>query len=331
MRSLESLPGGPLWLGLLVWGLFMALWLAWCAIFGELGSLTGGSGPLGLTTAARIEIVIGLLFAFMLVTGRHAERSTASAWKPIQPLTSLSPEAFRDFVQQEVAKTRVRRPWLDALGVLTGVSVVFASDTDSGWTNLRGWDANFVWALGATALVFVMMTRAAYRSRLAASTQRIADQIEHLDLLDTKPLRCFGRQGLRIAFHWLGGSCVASLLAWNLDRIGPLLAILLLTLSMATFSLLAPVRVVRQRILSTKEQELREVRARIHRARNSALAGADASALPGLLAYEERVLGVSEWPFDTSTLLRFGALAVVASGSWLGGAVVERLLDFLLN
>ena len=38
-----------------------------------------------------------------------------------------------------------------------------------------------------------------------------------------------------------------------------------------------------------------------------------------------------EWPFDVPTLLRFLVLALVAAGSWLGGAVVERLLGVFLD
>ena len=53
--------------------------------------------------------------------------------------------------------------------------------------------------------------------------------------------------------------------------------------------------------------------------------------LPALLAYEARIERVREWPFDVPTLLRFLALALVAAGSWLGGALVERMLGVFLD
>ena len=53
--------------------------------------------------------------------------------------------------------------------------------------------------------------------------------------------------------------------------------------------------------------------------------------LPGLLAMEARIEGVSTWPFDISTFLRFSALGLLAVGSWLGGAVIERLLGLAVD
>ena len=84
-----------------------------------------------------------------------------------------------------------------------------------------------------------------------------------------------------------------------------------------------------------KRAELARVRAEIQRVKEAALephrAGTGADALPGLLAYESRIEAVSEWPFDMPTRLGFGAMVILAAGSWLGGAIVERLLGFALD
>jgi hypothetical protein len=93
---------------------------------------------------------------------------------------------------------------------------------------------------------------------------------------------------------------------------------------------------VHRRIRDAKREELDRVRLRLRSARRELLAGSTGAAraaaeLPALLAYETRIETVSAWPFDTPTLLRFGALTLLASGSWLGGALVERLLDVALE
>ena len=49
-----------------------------------------------------------------------------------------------------------------------------------------------------------------------------------------------------------------------------------------------------------------------------------------LVAYRSLVQGVREWPFDVSTLARFLLFGALGVGSWLGGALVERLLDVVL-
>ncbi len=53
--------------------------------------------------------------------------------------------------------------------------------------------------------------------------------------------------------------------------------------------------------------------------------------MPGLLAYKQFVESVREWPIDSSTLLRFALYLGLPIGSWLGGALVERLLDLVLD
>ena len=48
-----------------------------------------------------------------------------------------------------------------------------------------------------------------------------------------------------------------------------------------------------------------------------------------LIAYRSLVQSVHEWPFDVSSLARFLLFGALGVGSWLGGALVERLLDIL--
>ena len=69
--------------------------------------------------------------------------------------------------------------------------------------------------------------------------------------------------------------------------------------------------------------------AEIDRLRNSA--GAPPGRLADLLAYEKRIGDVPEWPLDVPTLLRFALFLAIPVGSWLGGALVERLVDLTLD
>ena len=40
---------------------------------------------------------------------------------------------------------------------------------------------------------------------------------------------------------------------------------------------------------------------------------------------------VPEWPLDAPTLRRFVLYLAIPFGSWLGGAVVERIVDLVLR
>ena len=53
--------------------------------------------------------------------------------------------------------------------------------------------------------------------------------------------------------------------------------------------------------------------------------------LPGLLAYKHEIESVREWPFDAPTLTRFFLYVAIPLGSWIGGALVERLLGVALD
>jgi hypothetical protein len=53
--------------------------------------------------------------------------------------------------------------------------------------------------------------------------------------------------------------------------------------------------------------------------------------MAALLAYEARIEAVREWPIDTATLRRFGLFLLIPMASWIGGALVERLVDAALG
>ena len=78
------------------------------------------------------------------------------------------------------------------------------------------------------------------------------------------------------------------------------------------------------------------VREAIHRDRKVLLSADSEAAAPGtrmsdLLAYEHRIASVHEWPVNTPEVVRFGLLIMLGLGSWLGGALVGHVVDFLLR
>ena len=76
------------------------------------------------------------------------------------------------------------------------------------------------------------------------------------------------------------------------------------------------------------------LRAEIRRDEARLLRGKAASQ-PGrvadLVAHEGRIQAVREWPFDAPSLMRFSLYLGVGAGSWLGAALVERLLSAALD
>jgi len=169
---------------------------------------------------------------------------------------------------------------------------------------------------------------------------RLEQSLRPVTLLDLSPLYPFAQWGLWSALVWLGGSAIAGVVFVDQEFALGTAIVLLGTGGLGTAAFLLPLRGAHQSIRAAKREELARVRGAIELARDAALAPpsaaepaavATSARLPGLLAYEARIEEVREWPLDLPTVSRFGVLMFVALGSWLGGAVVERLLGVLLD
>ncbi|MEE8514703.1 MAG: hypothetical protein V3S73_08305, partial [Gammaproteobacteria bacterium] len=90
---------------------------------------------------------------------------------------------------------------------------------------------------------------------------------------------------------------------------------------------------VRSLIRAVKREERARLEPLLRQARDDALTG-DASTqgrLTDLLAYKTQVESTPEWPFDSSTLWRFGLYLLIPVASMIGGALVERAVDMVLD
>lgn len=336
LRSIESLRLGHSCLALGLAAGLAALYLAWCTAFGAIDELLDPSQRLSLATETRIHLVIAVLIAFFVATRRYIDQRSPLELVRLQSLTCCSEDEFVRMVEDHRASHRRRLRVATGIGALIGLMVLPATSGDAAvLLRAREWDARAVWGILTSALLFALMGRAAYESVVDGRLLGwITREIGEINLLDRHALEPFARRGLRRAFFWVGGSTIASLLALDVQRLWPLLSVLAGTLLLGTLAFLEPARSVRARLREAKQEELARVRSEIVRGKEAALrsaGGGEAARLPGLLAYEARIEAVREWPFDTPTLVRFAALALLATASWLGGAVVERLLSSVLD
>jgi hypothetical protein len=155
-----------------------------------------------------------------------------------------------------------------------------------------------------------------------------------IDLLDLGAVAPLSQFGLRQALVTIGFVSVMAPMFYDSEAAPNLFLILmivaLLTLSFAAASLLIPVRGVQYAIAREKSREL----ARINDQIREALAGSSDASQPGLadwIAYRDLIESVREWPVDAPTLRRFALYLAIPLGSWFGGALVERMVDALLD
>jgi len=156
-----------------------------------------------------------------------------------------------------------------------------------------------------------------------------------VDWLDQRPLAPFARKGLRSVFLLGLYSALFSLFLlapWGKPVAVPLLILFPL---LCVAALLLPVTGVHRRLVAVKRTELARVDAALRAEAETNLKGGAGDAidarLSNLVAYRRLVEDAGTWPFDLAIWLRFGLYVSLGLGSWLGGALVERLLGAALD
>lgn len=225
-----------------------------------------------------------------------------------------------------------------AIGLAASVLFMFYAD-ESAAELLTGhrFTSDGVFSVGVLLLAFWLASRASWFTLAdLASVARAMARGQPLDPLDHAELQPLGRMALRAAVLWAGAAALGSVsLVLTEGSLAELVALGFL-LAVATGSFWIPVRGVHANLRAAKRAELERVRREIRRDREAVAAlGPDSTAaagrLPGLLAFEARIEAAREWPFDAATLRRFGIVLLLPLLSWLGGALVERAVDHLLD
>ena len=323
---------GPLALGVGVTIGLLALYAAWESAFGHLGYVASilSREMIGPRIALTVIAVTGFL------VGGHAygRRAIVRDLEELAPLLRGSAQERAALVREAESGPPRPRSWIGSLvAIPIGLLVVTSADPSLPYLlSHEPWSHDLVWALGSNALLFAIMGHIAVQSfQTHALFARVEGQLASVDLLRPSALAPFARRGLRTAFLWIGGSSIASIIFVNQGFSWLTGLVLVGTLGIGTFAFLLPMRGLHRRLRAAKEAELERVRAAIERARDGLLSEAGASAgavrMPGLLAYEQRIAAAPEWPLDAPQIARFGLVVALGLGSWVGGAVIERLLN----
>ncbi len=159
----------------------------------------------------------------------------------------------------------------------------------------------------------------------------LARRVRKLDLLEPDALSPFVRLGMSGALLTIGSVAVYGLFLVDAGYLALVVSLLVFSLVIGGLALFLPLRGVRERIHAAKAEELSWCRERIRQARDALATGSSRGDLEELLAWEARITAVAEWPIDSSTLSRFALYLLIPLGSWAGGALVERLIDTLLD
>lgn len=279
-----------------------------------------------------VAVVHILIAAYLVAACAYCEQSRDRTVESLRPLLD---ETLAEPLLDTARRDRLILAGAGMVGIAFAVlSTLYVSPGPAtydpqDWSPESGWHRVLAPVLGfwATRLSVLLILEAGRLSDLART-------IREIDLLDPAPLAPFARQGLTSALLAIG--IVSGFALFMVDDVAyaSLVVMLLVTaLTVGGLSLLLPLRGVRDRVREAKTKELAWCRERLAIAREGLAddSNRDRGRLEELLAWETRIEAVSEWTLDASTFTRFALYLLIPLGSWAGGALVERVVDALLD
>lgn len=160
---------------------------------------------------------------------------------------------------------------------------------------------------------------------------RTAREIDDFSLIDKTLVKPYAQQGVRASLLAVVSLSISANL-WldpGSPAAGTATSVFMLSVA-AAIALFLPTWGIHLRLKALKQEELKQVRVAIESRRNPATRSVDdAQHLPADLALERRLVEVSEWPFDAGSYGRVALYIMLGLGSWVGAALVERLLESL--
>ena len=167
----------------------------------------------------------------------------------------------------------------------------------------------------------------------ALHLSQIAKHLPELNLLDVDSFRPFTQQGVQSALLIIILMSITAHLVFRPGS-GIIGATIFMTimLVLTVIALIIPMRGIHRRIKARKCEELAVIRTQIRQQKDKLLTGSDqvTDRAIVLLTMETRIERVPEWPFDVGSLSRFSFYLLLGLGSWVGAALVERLLNSAL-
>jgi hypothetical protein len=258
----------------------------------------------------------------------NGARRDLAAIRPVARWTEGELAALQDSV------TRFPRSTLRLLDLLTVSLGLVVNFLPGNWPDGYGAPELLAFTAFRTALLIWAVARMAYVQLVVAYRfYEIGRQLPRVDLLERRSVAAFGQHGLRAVIAWMGLSALFAVLYLGPFGRSPVTTGLAATLGVGLLSFLGPSLGVRRRQVEERDEELERVRGRIrmHIAAAPTVRVDSADSLADLLAWESRLERAPVWPIDASTLGRLALYIALGLASWIGAALVERLLGAALG
>lgn len=324
----------PYWVGVAICVALLALFGVASWLFGGVEIFRSGEDSLWHYREVRLALLVASMAGFLPTARHYVIRAAARNYTSLRPLLSVSDDDFVADRERFCALDPVAARGAGLAGLLLAPLTALIVDRDPGLYFREGyWAAEqaYAWAIGCGAVWFFgsfIYATLAYARRFS----ELAGRLRPIDPFEVDRCAPFARQGLQSALLVL---ILLSIITLNVVDTSWFIFMAALAVVAGTTALFLPARGVHAQLVRTKHDELGRVHAAI-RGVPGALGGSAIEArgevgLADLLAYRELVESMREWPVDGSTLARFFLYLALPVGSWLGGALVERMLGAALD
>ena len=301
------------------------------SLVGDNPMIMGSQGVVTFDPHLRTDIVLALVTAYTFGAGLTGSAKATREFGRLRHILRLDDQSFDRYRSRLVPDKRAL--WIAApIGGFIGASLSLLPLFDSSFQPSQWSWHSFPFMILLFGLLGMM---AMITHRQSQVFREVGRRHIDVDLLDPDAFSPFAAVGLLNAGLWLIGSAIASLLMASGANIWIVIVVIIATTGIGVAGLIVPSRGLHTHILARKREELAEIRNAIVNERASLFSESDrSSVLPrmsDMLAYEARIESVREWPFDTSTLGRFALFLLIPLVSWIGGALVERIVDSALG
>lgn len=221
---------------------------------------------------------------------------------------------------------------LVSVGLWLVQSRLLAGSWESMWPQITSGYAPLVFILGP---LFVWLTMIVAMSALVQNALMFRRLVPELasDVFEPNTYLPIGRMAATSTLVALGGMALMSVmwLGGPIDWWTTLPALAIFS-PLVLLLLLVPVWPMHRKLLSQR-QKARDEAQRAVRASRSSGAGGEASMvdLAAALAMRREVAELPVWPFDVNTVARFLGYALIIPLTWAGAALIEMLVNALLQ
>jgi len=306
----------PLFMGLAAFASLFIVFVIWVAIVAWLGGgiqLSASRWAFEISMIAATSYPIGLTVYSLMMTPRDVFALT--------PALSLDEESLAREAATITEQSRAIHVWtlawiLAAFALTWWLSTISIDDnatakalsqpTIAGWAYFR----NLAYAFALSQLIWIDI---AHARRLG----KLVEQYGRVNLLDRSDLRALTIRMRRSVLVWI------PLLLHSTVFVLVVLAVAIL-----------PATGIRRRYIDEKERQLKEVRARIAERSAAVVDGSftlESVSLSELVSWEQRLQQAKVWPYEMTMYWRVFLYAAIGLSSWLGAALVERILSAFIG